>query len=442
MSLPAENSADRRRESSRLRVGEKELRRGSDSWVARIAAGLTPRRIRAHAFILAVCLWGVCAFDYATPGLFDRAGNLKFQDFLPLYISARMVSQHHAVQLYESNIFAAEEQGIANQPSLRLPLLYGPQVGLCFVPLTRLPFFSAAEVWAGFSVLIYFVCVYFCWRACSAFRANWGTVILCAVAYPPLYHSFVRGQLSAVCLLCFTAAFFALRAKRLLLAGVFMGLLVFKPQFLVAIPLVLLLARAWKVVFGLVLGSIGELIFARLYFGAEVLRRYLEMLRNAPDWVHTAELSLAPIQMHSLRAFWTLLIPWSGVVWTLYILSSIGVIAVAAMIWKSKACLELRFSALMISAVLVDPHIFIYDLLVLAPMFLLLANWSTQRTSDSHAAPMSILLYLAFLVPLFGPISRWTHVQLSVLIFVGLLWTLSRIANDSSTLATPEPSVV
>ena len=29
--------------------------------------------------LLALCLWGVCAADYSTLGLFDRAGNIKFQ---------------------------------------------------------------------------------------------------------------------------------------------------------------------------------------------------------------------------------------------------------------------------------------------------------------------------------------------------------------------------
>jgi len=29
--------------------------------------------------LLALCLWGVCAADYSTLRLFDRAGNVKFQ---------------------------------------------------------------------------------------------------------------------------------------------------------------------------------------------------------------------------------------------------------------------------------------------------------------------------------------------------------------------------
>jgi hypothetical protein len=31
--------------------------------------------------LLALCLWEVCAADYSTLGLFDRAGNINLQDF-------------------------------------------------------------------------------------------------------------------------------------------------------------------------------------------------------------------------------------------------------------------------------------------------------------------------------------------------------------------------
>ena len=63
------------------------------------AKWLKPSRIRAQAIVLALCVWGVCAVDFATPGLFDRAGNIKFQDFLPSYVAARLIAQGRATEL-------------------------------------------------------------------------------------------------------------------------------------------------------------------------------------------------------------------------------------------------------------------------------------------------------------------------------------------------------
>jgi hypothetical protein len=169
---------------------------------------------------------------------------------------------------------------------------------------------------------------------------------------------------------------------------------------------------------------------------------YLHMLWNAPRWIHTAELGMAHIQMHSLRSFWTLILPSPVVASILYALSSIAVTAIAAAIWRSASPLALRFSPLILAAVLVNPHLFIYDLLALAPLLLLLAEWSIQNATDPSTPALRILLYLAFLLPLFGPLAHWTHLQLSVLTFAALLWTIHRIATRGHKLALHESAVV
>jgi len=48
-------------------------------------------------------------------------------------------------------------------------------------------------------------------------------------------------------------------------------------------------------------------------------------------------------------------------------------------------------------------------------------------------------VYLAFLLPMFGPVARWTHLQLSVVAFAAILWTLFRRRNDVAR--TPSPAV-
>jgi hypothetical protein len=154
--------------------------------------------------------------------------------------------------------------------------------------------------------------------------------------------------------------------------------------------------------------------------------------------------------MHSLRSFWTLLIHSPQLALALYILCSIATVVIAAPVWKSSAPLAIRFSALTLAAVLVNPHLFVYDLLALAPALILLADWTF---TNSHSATLRLLTYLAFILPLFGPLSRWTHLQLSVPIFAALLWLLFRnfLTADSETpdsetpghkLATNESRVV
>ena len=429
------------------------------AWIESSAKWLTPRRIRAHAVLLAVCLWGVCAVDFLTPGSFDRAANIKFQDFLSFYISSRLLHQGRAAELYDDQARTAEMLSIARPidiaresvfrrtahtpTNVRLPNLYGPQVALIFVPLTYFPFLIAAQIWVVLNLFLYGFCVYVIWKSSPGLRHHGPLVVLCALAFPPLFHFFVRGQASVLVLACFTAAFLAFRADRDWVAGIALGFLAFKPQFLVAIPLVLLLSHAWKTLGGVVVAAGAQLAFTRIYFGPAVMHAYFDTLWHVSRVVDAAELNLAPIQMHSLRSFWMLLIPWPEVALALYVLSSVAVIGVAAVVWKSSAPLALRFSALTLAAVLVNPHLFVYDLLALVPALLLLADWALIHAEHPSTPALRVLLYLAFVLPLLGPLSRWTHLQLSVPVFAALLcflWQTSR--TPSHKLASNESAVV
>ena len=415
--------------------------RKTPAWPSLAVAWLTPRRLPAQAVIFAFCLWGVFAVDFSTAGFFDRAGNIKFQDFLPFYVSAQLIAQGRAGELYDLRAAANEIEAIVHHASgpqqtrILLPNLYGPQVGLVFAPLARLPFWTAAWLWVVLSMLIFSACILVLWKACLSLRPHAGLVAISAIAYPPLWHFFLRGQISVVALACFTGGFLALRARRTWLAGIALGFLIFKPQFLMAVPLVLLLGRAWKVLAGLVVSAAAQLAFARLYFGAAVMHAYFDTMWHMSRWIGAAELNLAPIQMHSLRSFWTLVIPWPHAALAIYILSSVFVVAMTAAVWKSSSPLALRFSALTLAAVLVNAHLFVYDLLVLAPVLLLLVDWTLANPQNPHSNALQLLCYLAFVLPLFGPLSRWTHVQLSVPVFVALLWIFWR--QSANLAATP-----
>jgi hypothetical protein len=90
--------------------------------------------------------------------------------------------------------------------------------------------------------------------------------------------------------------------------------------------------------------------------------------------------------------------------------------------------LALRYAALLLSTVLLAPHLTVYDLVMLAPAFLLLSDWII--TQPTQVTPhLKLLIYLTFVLSLLGPLARWTHLQLSVLVMAALLfgiWTTGR----------------
>jgi hypothetical protein len=404
---------------------------------------LTAKRLRAHAIILAACLWSVYAWNLATPGLRDRAGNLKGTDFLHFYTLGSLAIEHRGADLYDMNTQAAlAAQRVPHAAGLRYLPLYPPQVSLLFARFAPLPYGWALTAWWILSAAIYGICCYAVWRACPRLRSYGSTVFLLAIAYPAFFHLIAWGQTSAVALACFTALFFLLRAKHHFAAGLVLGCLIFKPQLGLAAAVVFLSIGAWKTVAGAALSAAAQLGVGVLYYGARPLRQWFNTLSNVEKVMPWLE--PRPYQTHSLRTFWSLLIPWPDLALGLYVLSGAAVLALTVLIWKRNSSLALRFSSLLLATVLVAPHLTVYDLVILAPAFLLLADWLVEwRTAagtkagltkaglteaefvdDSPFRWLGTLLYLIYALPLLGWLAQWTHLQLSVVAMTATVYVL------------------
>jgi len=395
---------------------------------------LTARRLRAHGLILALCLWSVYVWDMSSPGLRDRAGNLKGTDFLHFYTLGSLALAHDGTDLY--NLRAQYELATARVPAAKgiayLPL-YPPQVSILFAPFAELSYTWALTAWLALSSLIYFICCYALWRTCRKICDQGMTVLILTFAFPAFWHLIAWGQTSALALACFTTAFFALRRRREFLAGLALGCLAFKPQLLLAAVIVSMLTSPWRMLAGALLSSLLELTGAALYYGLNSLRNWtwaLLMVRRQVSFFEPR-----PYQTHCLRTFWSILIPQPSVATALYVVSGVFVAVLLASCWRSQLPLSLRFSALLFASVLLAPHLTVYDLVILAPAFLLLSDWIVAQQCGKQTY-LKLLLYLAFVLPLLGPLARWTHLQITVPVMAAILFILWKSGRASAGLAT------
>lgn len=393
---------------------------------------LTSRRLRTHATLLAVCLWSLYLWTLATPGLRDRNGNLKGTDFLHFYVLGSLAAQHRGADLYNMNTqaeLAAER--VPQAAGLRYLPLYPPQVSILFAPLAHLPYAWALALWWILSAAIYAICVFAIWRACSSLHGQGITVFLLAIAFPAFFHLIAWGQTSALALACFTAGFFLLCAQREFLAGLVLGCLIFKPQLALAAAVVFLAIGAWKILAGALLSAVGQLAVGVLYYGVAPLRQWLGTMRGVRSILPLVE--PRTYETHCLRTFWSMLIPSGGIALVLYAISAILVLGMTSLVWRrAEAPLSLRYSSLLLATVLVAPHLTVYDLVILAPALLLLSDWLVAEGSHSNATMLGTLLYLIYMLPLVGPLTRWTHVQLSVVAMTAGAYAVWRISRQVS----------
>jgi hypothetical protein len=400
---------------------------------------LTPRRIRTHGLLLALCLWTVYALNMANPGMRDRQGLIKGADFLHFYTLGTLALTGRGDLLYD--MWTQSElirHLVLDAGGYSYVALYGPQVSLFFAPFAKLSYANALMAWLLLNTAIYVSCCFAIWRLCPNLRKSPGTVLILAAAFPGFFHLLAWGQTSGLALLCFTLAYLALQKRKRFLAGLALGCLIFKPQLGLAAAIVLLFAQEWRVVAGAIITTSAQLGIAWLHYGTGVMRQYWQALQHVRQVMPLLE--PRPYQMHSVRAFWDLLLPWPSASLALYLLSSLIILYLTVRCWRRGAALQIRYSALLIATVLIAPHLTVYDLVIVAPAFLFLADWTIATRSPI----VGWLLYFCYALFLVGPLVKLTHVQLSVPAMWALLWICYRTAESSflpqaapATLVTP-----
>jgi alpha-1,2-mannosyltransferase len=396
------------------------------------AGWLTPRRLRAHGLLVGLVLWSVYLWTLTTPGLRDRNGNLKGTDFLHFYTLGLIAREHRGPELYDMKI--QTELAAAHVPQaagIKYLPLYPPQTSILFAPLAHLSYAHALALWWMVSAIVYFLCCYWTWGTCPNLRTHAMTVGILAAAFPAFFHLIAWGQTSAPAVACFTGAYLGLRSKREFVAGIALGCLAFKPQLGLAAAVIFIAAGLWKVVLGAVLSGVAQLLAGVLYYGSQAFREWLWMLGNVRSALPFLEPKI--YQTHCLRTFWSMLIPIPGLAFVLYAISAALLLGMTIYLWRTPSTpLSVRFSALLFATVLIAPHLTVYDLVILAPAFLLLSDWLISVPMQSVKGQLGTALYCLYLFPLLGPSARWTHVQLSVIamsIIVFLLWRRRRFSS-------------
>jgi len=395
--------------------------------------GSFPRRsdVRAQGIVLCVCLAVVALVDVSTPGPLDRTGQIKGTDFVEFYVLGSLARDRHVEGLYDPS--AERDESVRLIPESRglqyLPV-YGPQVYLFFSPFSRWPYEFALLVWTIISSLIYGICCAIVWRNCPAIRDDWPTVIIVAAAFPAFFNLLLHGQSSALALAFLTFVYIALKDGRPFLAGLALGMLTYKPQLGIVAAAVFMMNREWRVIAGAVVAGVAQLAAGWAYYGTGVINEYVHAMLAIRQINHLLEIK--PYQMHSLSAFWELLIPWDSLALSLYIVSAVIVTALSFVVWLSPAPLSLRYSLLLLATTLVCPHLYVYDLVILAPAFLLITDWSVTHLADRLTPPIQRLVYLSYTLPLIGVAAQFTRVQFSVVAMSALSATIARAAMRAS----------
>lgn len=402
--------------------------------------------IRRHLALIPVYIWLL----YSWTHLIVRIPRLEpVRDFAHFYIQAVIAREGNAHALYDRDEQAAMiRRHVGVNANLRFPPVYGPQVSVFFRPFSRFSYLTALDLWLIVTLLIYGACCYAVWRICPHLHDRRWTTLLLLTASPGLHFALGFSQISAIGLACVTSAFFALRAGRPFVAGLAIGALAYKPPLGLAMAVVMIGAGEWWVVLGAIVAACGQLAVGALYWHPAILIQYVEALRRLPQVA--AEMEPFTFHIHSWRSFFELLGLPLPVALAAYAAASLVTLLVALRCWRSRGPLVLRYSIVLLATILVDPHMYAYDLLLLTPAFLLLWNWSLEPEQDrpvaqvipalagsrfgqrSFSAVFQAFLYICYFSQVLGIFAVTLRVQLSVVAFALLGAVIAMLLSSNS----------
>jgi hypothetical protein len=350
---------------------------------------LSARAARHLAIAIAIPMWLLGA-------AFVRDGIQT--DFAYFYTMGALVAAHETAALYDPAAFREAQRhyvpGSAT-PREPYPPVYPPQMPVLCAPLGALPYHVAGLLWALLSAAVYGAVVWVAWRAVRNDLPDGRLVGAAALAFAPAWHLVVNQQMTAILLLACTVGWLAFERGRPLLAGLALGVLAVKPQFgLVLAPLVIVRGE-WRVMLGAAISVVAQLAAVVAVLGIDAVRDYVAYV----PWIaaHANALEALPHKSHSIRAL-TRFLPF-GLGTPVWAVSSIALIAIAIRTWRPEVPLRLRLGLVLLASVLVNPHMIVYDavLLVLPMLWLGAAAARTGGRDRDQWCRAVVVLFASFL---------------------------------------------
>ena len=154
--------------------------------------------------------------------------------------------------------------------------------------------------------------------------------------------------------------------RRPLLAGILLGLLVYKPQYGLVLPIVLAVSGRWRCFASAAVTVMLLAIATTLVFGAAAWHAFAVF----SEFTRTVVLEQGNTGWYKIQSIFSWARMWGAPIPLAYALQGVATAAIAATLawlWRGAASYPLKAAALCLGTILATPYSFDYDMMVLAP---------------------------------------------------------------------------
>ena len=384
-----------------------------------------PRYDRAdRSFVLAfflalVCFYGIFATTnyVGAAGLRDNDGILIGRDFVVFWTASVLLLDGQISQIFDLASFHAVQERLLGETVPLYPWLYPPHGLFTILPLGLLPYLWSYLLWSASTLALYLF---------AAVGRPWTDLrSLALVLAPATFVNLLMGQnglLSAALLI----SGLRLLDRRPLLAGLLLGLLSFKPQLGLLVPVALIAARLWRPFLSASVTVIAVLALSVAVFGLESWTAFFEM-----STVYQAQL------LNDDRGWFLNIVttPFMGagvlglgmtarvIIQAIFTLAAVLAVYVT---FRNSGARDLQIAVLLVAVPLASPYGYHYDLTLLSVAVL----WAFQRAAESgFLTGEKVILALAWLLPLLVVVGNMRGIPLGPPALVAVFCVLLIRAN-------------
>ena len=396
--------------------------------IARNGDWLSRERVRLiAAAILVASIAGFLFLVLTAHGINDRQGRPIGTDFSDVYAAGTYVLDGKADLPFDLPAQYAREQAIFGPSTPFYSWHYPPYFLFIAGALATMPYAVAFAVWQASTLALYLLTI---WAILSApflrvreeglqpaqngatapptgCQSNKGPAtrsagrgdylwLLLALAYPAVLINIGHGQNGFLTAALLGGALVLLE-RRPVVAGVLIGLLVYKPQFGLMLPLALIAGGHWRA-FAAAAVTVALLTLATtMAFGPDVWHAFLLSTKLS----RTVVLEDGNTGWQKIQSLFSWARMWGAPIPLAYALQGALTLALGAAIvrlWRGGAPPALKRASLCFAAILATPYSLDYDMMVLAPGIAFYAVDGVQRGFRPWEKTALAALWLAPLV--------------------------------------------
>ena len=361
-------------------------------------------------------------FIPSPPGFSNHEGYHYGHDFIVFYSAARMVLDGKADIAYDLQAIRGTAKATVGRDmaNANVPWVYPPTFLLVILPFGLLPYVGAYIAWSVASIAAVAAAGW------TVLKRWWTPVVV--LFFPAAGFNLIAGQNGSM-----TAALMlgglGLLGRHPAWAGVLFGLMSYKPQIGILIPVALAAGRHWVAFIAAAASVIGFAAVSYVAFGSGPWKMLISQAHA--DWMVQVDLLwLKSITIYPMgRGFG--LDPWAAS--GLQIISAIVAIGIVIYSWRRTTTPALRAAALSFGTLLTTPRAMVYELaILLVPLFFVLAR--AVRFSCLADWVFAGLLWVCPLVSYFV----FEHIGFQfwpALLWVGLLFCVLRYRSPSPAVS-------